>query len=78
MSADDFYIAETLAAAAGVSKKTFERHLAKNVGSLQSARFTEPGLGVRYDAKKCRRYLALVLACPKRRPKVEVQHHVAV
>lgn len=63
MSAElEYYTAEALAKAAGVTRSQFTRHQARNVGQIGDARERVPGLGLRYVGKKCRKYLALVRA----------------
>jgi hypothetical protein len=69
MSAPDYYTASSLAAAAGVGLRAFQKHLAADVGQVSKAREVVPGLGVRYEAGKCRKYLRLCLACPRRMAK---------
>lgn len=65
---DPLYLSrQQLAEAAGVSIRTFEGHVKQNVGGLNDARETHPGIGTVYVTRKCRKYLALTQAFPKRR-----------
>lgn len=58
----EYFTAATLASAAGVSRSQLTRHQQRNVGQIMDAREMVPGLGLRYRASKCRKYLALVKA----------------
>ena len=58
----DYFTAQSLADAAGVSLRTFFGHLQNDVGQVSKAREKVPGLGIRYNAKACRKYIALVTA----------------
>jgi len=69
----EYFTSATLAKAAGVCMRVFQRHLQLNVGQVQAARETIPGLGVVYEARKCRKYLALCLADPRRKAKAQRQ-----
>lgn len=58
----EYYTADSLALAAGVSRRVFFKHLRCDVGQLAKAREVHPGLGIRYHAPGCRKYLSLVRA----------------
>ncbi len=64
MEEPEYYTSVTLAAAAGVDIRTLFYHLheSRNVGGILAAREKHAGLGVRYLAKKCRKYIALCRA----------------
>lgn len=61
-AAPAYYTKATLAAAAGVSLSTFDRHERENVGRLRDVREDIKGLGIRYQASKVKRYLDLCAA----------------
>ena len=58
----EYYTIEGLAAAAGKSKRQVHVHINKDVGGLSAARLRVPGLGVRFVASKCRKYISLCKA----------------
>ena len=58
----EYYTLDGLAAAAGKSKRQVHVHLKKDVGGLSKAKQRVPGLGVRFVASKCRKYINLCKA----------------
>lgn len=58
----EFFTLESLARAAGISITQLYRHLRYDVGQITKARERVPGLGIRFTAAKCRKYLSLVRA----------------
>ena len=68
----EYYTAETLGAAAGVSSRTFRAHLKADVGELTQAREVVPGLGVRFAGERCAKYLSLCHASPRCRRKAKL------
>ena len=64
MSADQpsYFTTKGLAAAAGVSRATFYGHVQHDVGQVTKAKERVPGIGIRWHAGKCRKYLDLVTA----------------
>ena len=66
-----YYTPKSLAAAAGVSPRTFRSHLASDTGQLSKAREMVPGLGLRYLGSKCEKYIALCHADPRRKARAE-------
>lgn len=71
ITTDEYYTTASLAAAAGVGLRCFQKHLKHNVGNINDAREEIPGMGLRFLGKKCRKYLSLVLADPKRMAKAK-------
>ena len=55
----EYYTIDGLAAAAGKSKRQVHVHVKKDVGGLSKAKQRVPGLGVRFVASKCWKYISL-------------------
>lgn len=61
MDAPEYYTSRETAEKAGVSLKTFFRHLKEDVGGIRTkAREIVKGVGHRWNAAKCPKYFALV------------------
>ena len=57
-----YFTQATLAAHAQISLASLSRYLKNNVGDIKKAEEKIPGLGVRYEGKKCRKFIDLVTA----------------
>lgn len=55
----EYYTIDGLSQAAGKKKRQVYDHIRKDVGGLKKAREKVPGLGVRFVASKCKKYLSL-------------------
>ena len=63
MNEPEYYTAATLATRVGVSLRTFQLHMQRNVGLIRDAKVKVPGLrGHRFPIRGCRKYIELVTA----------------
>ena len=58
----EYYTTAGLMEAARVKRTTFHNHCKSNVGQIMKAKEKVPGLGLRWAATRCRKYLALCRA----------------